>query len=100
MNYISEMQRCPLGALKGDDGYYFWLNTDFLFGDYSIPKWAFHCRDEKTGVDEVILWGAYQDLNAYNPELEESEQDGDEIWDEIDQIIESELGYCPLYDVN
>ena len=96
MRYYNEMENCPDGALDGEEGFYFWLNTDFLFGDYSEPKWAFHCKDKNTGVDEVILWGAYEDLEAYDPELENWE----DLWNEIDQIIENELGYCPNYDVN
>lgn len=96
MRYYNEMENCPDEALDGEEGFYFWLNTDFLFGDYSEPKWAFHCRDKNTGVDKIILWGAYEDLETYDPELENWE----DLWNEIDQIIESELGYCPNYDVN
>lgn len=98
MDYYSEMQNCPDEALDGADGFDFWMDTDFHYGDYSAPKWGFHCR-EKTGEDKVILWGPYQGLPAYDPERGE-DQDWDALWREIDKIIESELGYCPLYDVN
>ena len=100
MRYYNEMENCPDEALDGEDGFNFWLNTDFLLGDYSIHKWAFHCRDKNTGVDEVILWGYYQDLSAYDPERDESDQNWDDLGNEIDQIIENELGYCPNYDMN
>lgn len=106
MRYYNEMENCPDEALDGEDGFYFWLNTDFLFGDYSEPKWAFHCARsdghgwKKEETDKIILWGLYQDLSAYDPERDESDQNWDDLGNEIDQIIESELGYCPNYDVN
>lgn len=99
LNYYSEMEHCPDEVLDGAEGFYFWMDTEFHSGDYSVPKWAFHCREEKTGVDQVILWGAYQDLSTYDPERGE-DQDWDAFWSEIDQIIENELGYCPQYDAN
>lgn len=99
MEYYREMENCPDEVLDGADGFYFWMDTDFHFGDYSVPKWGFHCREEKTGVDKVILWGAYQDLSEYDPERGE-DQDWDAIWSNIDQIIENDLGYSPPYDVN
>lgn len=75
--------------------FYYWLDTEYLFGDYSVKKWALMRgkftddgeRDRDT--EEVLTWG----------EIPETE-DMNEAWNQIDEAIEAKLGFVPDYEVN
>jgi hypothetical protein len=72
----------------------YWLDTEYNYGDFSVPKWALHkvtddgCSEEE---DEIILWRAYEDTPGY-PESTDPEA--------IDDYIQDELGFLPEYEVN
>lgn len=80
---------------KETHGYYYWLDTEYLFGDYSVKKWAL-MRGEFTedgekdrDTEEVLTWGNIPDTD-----------DMDEAWNQIDEAIEAKLGFVPDYEVN
>ena len=78
---------------------YYWLQTEFNYGDFSIHKFALHkVTIDENGEedDEVILWSAYEDI----PDIPEDEDDLGGSWSAIDSYIESELGFLPEYQVN
>ena len=76
----------------------YWLNTDYVYGDFSEKKWALHeVTNDEDGeeIDDIILWKAYDDTPGYP-----SDGDIDTGWKAIDTYIESELGFLPEYEVN
>lgn len=70
----------------------YWLETEYLSGDYSESKWALHKVDGEK--DEIILWKAYEDTPGYDPE------DVEKSWKAIEDYIKEELGFIPDYEVN
>lgn len=77
--------------------YYYWLNTEYYYGDYSVPKFAL-IRGERNAdgsknmeTEEVILWAAYEDVPG---------AETDDNWETIDAYIEDKLGFVPDYEVN
>lgn len=80
-------------------GGYWWLETEYIYGDFSEKKWALHKvapNEDGEEVDDIILWKAYSDT----PDYPHSDEDIDGGWAAIDKCIESELGFLPEYDVN
>lgn len=76
-------------------GFYYWVDTNYLFGDYRVKKWALY-RGELTedgkkdrDTEEVVVWDAVPETDDF-----------DEAWRLLDETIESELGFLPDYDVN
>ena len=82
--------------------FYWWIDTDFHYGDFTEPKIALYCmeKDEDgckdTDTEERILWAAYSDI----PGCEEAGDDPEKMWEAVDAYIMSELGYVPDYDIN
>lgn len=80
-------------------GKYYWIDTEYNYGDYHDKKFALICgtvdedgkKDRET--EEVILWAAYNDLGI-DPYSDSPE------WDKIDRYIEGKLGFLPDYEVN
>lgn len=75
--------------------FYYWLDTEYLFGDYSVKKWAL-MRGEFTDdgekdrdTEEVLTWGTIPETDDMN-----------EAWNQIDEAIEAKLGFVPDYEVN
>ena len=82
--------------------YYYWLDTEFNYGDFSVPKCALIRgeRDEDgekdRNTEEVVAWTTYEDLEI---ELGEDADEND-TEEKIDKWIESEIGFVPNYEVN
>lgn len=75
---------------------YYWIDTDYVFGDYTVPKFALIRGKMVDGekdrdTEEVILWSSYEDAGV-DPHSED--------WYKIDEYIESELGFLPDYEIN
>ena len=76
--------------------FYWWIDTDYHYGDFSEPKFALFCVDKKLdnimliNTEELILWAAYDDVC-------DSESDD---WKPIDEYIAKQLGFLPDYDIN
>lgn len=82
--------------------YYYWVDPDFHYGDFSVPKfalirgeWGDEGKDRET--EEVILWAADEDVDGLL-EAEEAE-DMETGWKLIDKYIEQHLGFLPEYEV-
>ena len=81
---------------------YYWLDTEFNYGDFSVPKLAFICGEfdedgEKDRTsEEVVAWTTCEDLGI---ELGEDADEND-TEEKIDKWIESELGFVPDYEIN
>lgn len=74
---------------------YYWLDTNYHYGDFSVPKFALY-RGYRNGdgrkdrsTEEVILWGEWYDV----------ELEGGEWYDGVDSLIEEELGFLPEYEI-
>ena len=84
------------------NNFYYWLDTSYYYGDFSIPKLALvRGKYDENGEkdresEEVILWSAYEDIDGYN-ELAES---GFDVYPLIDKFINEKLGFLPDYEVN
>lgn len=86
------------GSLNQDDNFYYWLDTDYHYGDFSVPKFALtrgELDEEGNKIrdtEEIILWSSYEDLGI------------DDISDYdtslIDKYIYNELGFLPDYEIN
>lgn len=83
--------------------YYYWIDTDFHYGDFAVPKfalirgeWGEDGKDRET--EEVILWAADEDVEGLT-EAQESD-DMTLAWELIDKYIEKELGFLPDYEIN
>ena len=74
----------------------YWIETSYVYGDYSVAKWALHKVTEKDGeeTDEIIVWRVYEDTPGY------TEDDTDAGWKAIDDYITEEIGFLPEYEVN
>lgn len=84
---------CEVMDLQEEE-YTYWLETDYIYGDFSVEKWALH---KKYGeLDEIVLWKSYDDTPNYPADKE----DVDGANKAIDDYIEQELGILPEYDVN
>lgn len=97
---LKQVEEIDVEEIDIEDSFYFWIDTDYHYGDYSIPKIAFFMgrRDEDGSklreTEEVIFWAAYDDIDGVD------EADNDIMWDSIDKMIESEFGFVPYYEVN
>ena len=82
--------------------YYWWLDTEFNYGDFEVKKFALYCMvlDEDGCIDhdteERILWAAYEDVPGYM----EAWDDGDRMLEALDAYIMDQLGFVPDYDIN
>lgn len=80
--------------------YYYWFDTDFHYGDFTISKWAlFRGEYDENGEkdrtsEELLLWGAWDDIDGYDEEYIDVQ------WDVVDNYIEKTLGFLPDYEVN
>lgn len=86
------------GSLNQDDNFYYWLDTDYHYGDFSVPKFSLTRGElDEDGnkirdTEEIILWSSYEDLGVddlsdYDTSL-------------IDKYIYDELGFLPDYEIN
>lgn len=74
---------------------YYWIDTEGNNGD----NWILYERESvKASGDVEILRGEWPEDAHYGCALTPARQE--EIWEEIDAQIESELGFIPDYDVN
>lgn len=82
--------------------YYYWFETEYHYGDYSVPKFALiRGRRGDDGIkerdtEEVILWAAYEDVPGYTGSSDSLETD----CEAINAYIEKELGFLPDYEIN
>ena len=82
--------------------YYFWLDTNFYYGDFSVPKLAI-IRGEFDGdgekdrnTEEVLAWTTYEDIGVeIGEDADENDTDA-----KINKWVESELGFLPNYEIN
>ena len=97
---LLEALKMAIEALKTDDMYYYWFDTDYNYGDFCNPKWALfrgeydENRKKDRTTEEVILWGAWDDFDG------DDEEHIDVRWDDVDNYIERTLGFLPEYEVN
>lgn len=75
----------------------YWLDTTFYYGDFSVPKFAFHKKyEDEDGdeIDEILFWSSYEDAGI--------DLSGDENTVEAltDEYIKAQLGFLPDYEVN
>ena len=84
--------------------FYWWVDTDFCFEDFSVPKFALYCMEKNENnhkdrdTEELVFWAAYADVPGYD---EAAENDGiQRQWDTIDAYIASKIGFLPEYDIN
>lgn len=80
---------------------YYWLDTEFNYGDFSVPKCALirgelEDGDKDRNSEEVVAWTTYEDIGI---ELGEDADEND-AETKIDKWIESELGFVPDYEIN
>lgn len=74
---------------------YYWLDTDYHYGDYNVKKWAMirgrytEDGEKDRDTEEVIAWGPIPDTD-----------DMDEAWRLTDEAITESLGFLPDYEVN
>lgn len=83
--------------------YYYWLDTDFHYGDFNEPKFALFRIDMPDGVkdketEQLILWSAYSDLDGYDEA--EAAEDYEGACRIIDDYITNSIGFLPDYEVN
>lgn len=84
--------------------FYYWLDTEFNYGDFSVPKCALIRgeRDEDgekdRSTEEVVAWTAYEDIGVVI--LSGEDYDEDDTEEKIDKWIESELGFIPDFEIN
>ena len=87
---------------KNHSDFYWWMDTDFHYGDFSVPKFALFCMgyDEDGNKDkdteDRVICAAYEDVPGFN----EADDFTQAQWDAIDAYIISKLGFLPDYDVN
>lgn len=79
---------------------YYWLETTFNYGDFSVPKFAFHKKyEDEDGdeVDEILFWSSYE---AAGINLRADDADENTVDELINKYIEAQLGFLPDYEVN
>lgn len=87
-----------LVADEDADAFYWWVDTDFHYGDFSVPKFAvFRMRRDEDGVkypdtEELVFWAAYDDVPGCDAESDD--------WEPVERYIEERLGFLPDYDIN
>lgn len=69
----------------------YWLDPNFYYGDYSVPKFALFWKSTITGEEDICFYMAYEDLEGY------TDDDVDANWAAIDREIEDALGFLPEY---
>ena len=74
---------------------YYWFDTDYKSGDFSVKKWAL-IRGEITAdgdkdreTEEVVAYGIIPDVD-----------DVEEAWRLTDEAIKEAIGFVPDYEVN
>ena len=73
----------------------YWLDPNFYYGDFAIPKFALHevsFDEDGDEVDNIILWACWHDFPNFDDDLAFA-------WDTLDSFIEKELGFLPDYEV-
>ena len=79
---------------------YYWLDTDYHYGDYSVRKFAlirgyFDEDGEKDrNTEEAVVRGEYDDLDL------EGRAEDEDCYDTIDDYIRSKIACVPDYEVN
>lgn len=83
---------------------YYWLNTEFLYGDYSVPKCAIvRGRYDRYGekdrdTEEVMDWTECEDIDI--TVLSGEDFDANDADDKINNWIREKLYFLPNYEVN
>ena len=82
--------------------YYYWLDNNYYYGDFSIQKFALVRGELNEGekdreTEEVIMWVAYESVDGLAEAM--ANDDADLMLELIDQYIEKELGYLPEYEI-
>ena len=82
--------------------YYYWLDNNYYYGDFSVPKFALIRGELVDGekdreMEEIILWAAYEDVDGLTEAMEA--EDADLSQELIDKYIEQELGFLPEYEI-
>ena len=77
--------------------YYYWLDTNFHYGNFNVPKFALYRMELTDGAkdrdtEEIILWAAYEDLEIEDLTTED-------LAKKVDKYIEEKLGFLPDYEV-
>jgi len=87
-----------------NEKYYYWLDTEFNYGDFNVPKCALirgernEDGDKDRNSEEVVAWTTYEDIGVEI--LSGEDYDGNDTEEKIDKWIESELGFVPEYEIN
>ena len=82
---------------------YYWLDTDYFYGNFFEPKWALVCGqldedgEKDRDTEEVVVWGAWPDADEWN---DWNSGDGVLGLEKVDEAIFTELGFLPDYDIN
>ena len=83
---------------------YYWLDTEYNFGDYNVKKCALirgkrdRNSDKDRDTEEVVAWTAYEDIGI--EVLSGEDFDANDTDDKINNWIEGELYFLPEYEIN
>ena len=86
--------------------YYYWIDTDYHYGDFSVPKFAFFRgeivdEEKDRNSEKCLFWEEYKNLDGYDECVTEyGDVDTERAWKLIDEYIKSKLGFLPDYEVN
>ena len=86
--------------------YYYWIDTDYHYGDFSVPKFAFFFffffdEEKDRNSEKCLFWEEYKNLDGYDECVTEyGDVDTERAWKLIDECIKSKLGFLPDYEVN
>lgn len=85
------------------NGNYYWMDTDFHYGDFSVHKFALIQGKMTDGeknreTEEVILWFPDDGIDGLIEALKND--DVDLCYELIDKHIAKEIGFIPDYEIN
>ena len=83
---------------------YYWLNTEYLYGDYSVPKCSIvrgkydKYGDKDRDTEEVLEWTEYEDIGI--TVLSGEDFDPNDADEKTNSWIREKLYFLPDYEVN
>lgn len=83
---------------------YYWLNTEYLYGDYSVPKCSIvrgkydKYGDKDRDTEEVLEWTEYEDIGI--TVLSGEDFDPNDADEKTNNWIREKLYFLPDYEVN
>ena len=75
-------------------GKYYYVDTDYFFGNFFEPKWALICGElgedgeKDVSTEEVVMWRKWE------------QGEGDLDFEELESAMTEELGFVPDYEIN